>query len=179
VISDEDLAQGIQRGKRGDLSLLVERHHSPLLGFLYRMTGGNHALAEDLVQETFLRVLRGIGQYRYPRPFKPWLYSIATNLALDHYKLAEMRHTISMPERTLEIESDAPEDPLLMDIEAQQVAAAITDLPAHQREAVVLRYYQELSLAEIAEILNVPIGTVKSRLSLGLKQLRERILERE
>ncbi len=179
MISDEDLARGIQRGTKGDLALLVERHHSPLLGFLYRMTGGNRPLAEDLVQETFLRLLHGIGQYQYPRPFKPWLYTIATNLARDHYKQAEIRHTISMPERTPEIQSDAPEEALLLDIEAQQVAAVITGLPAHQREAVVLRYYQELSLVEIAEVLSVPVGTVKSRLSLGLKQIRERILERE
>lgn len=179
MYSDEDLARGIQRGIKVDLTRLVERHHGPLLGFLYRMTGGNRPLAEDLAQETFLRVLRGIGQYQYPRPFKPWLYGIATNLARDHYKQAEMRHTISMPERTPEIEADAPEASLLEDIEAQQVAFAITSLPAHQREAVVLRYYQELSLAEIADVLNVPVGTVKSRLSLGLKQLRERILERE
>lgn len=177
--SDEDLARGIQRGIKADLALLVERHHSPLLGFLYRMTGGNRALAEDLAQETFLRVLRGISQYLYPRPFKPWLYGIATNLARDHYKQAEMRHTMSMPERTPEIESGAPEEMLLLDFEARQVATAVTGLPAHQREAVILRYYQGLSLAEIAEVLNIPVGTVKSRLSLGLKKLREHMLERE
>lgn len=177
--SDEDLARGIQRGHTADLTLLVERHHSPLLGFLYRMTGGDRAQAEDLAQETFIRVLRGISQYQHPRPFKPWLYQIATNLARDHYKLAEMRHTISMPERAPEQGTDAPEAILILNSEAREAATAIMSLPVHQREAIVLRYYQDLSLAEIANVLNVPVGTVKSRLSLGLKHLREHMLERE
>lgn len=177
--SDEDLARGIQRGNTADLAWLVERHHSLLLGFLYRMTGGDRALAEDLAQEAFIRVLRSIGQYQHPRPFKPWLYRIATNLARDYYKQAEMRHTISMPERSPDTTTEAPEAALLLDNEAGQVAAAIGCLPDHQRETIILRYYQDLSLAEIADVLGVPVGTVKSRLSLGLKQLRERMLERE
>ena len=98
MLPDENLMLGIQQGNRGDLSALVERHHSPLLGFLYRMTGGDRSLAEDMVQETLLRLLRSIDQYQYPRPFKPWLYTIATNLVRDHYKRAEIRHTQSMPD---------------------------------------------------------------------------------
>jgi RNA polymerase sigma-70 factor (ECF subfamily) len=177
VYTDEDLALGVQRGNADDLAVLVERHHSPLLGYLYRMTGGDRSLAEDLVQEAFLRVLRSIGQYRHPRPFKPWLYAIATNLARDHYKRAETRHAA---DAQLDIEvirgPDArPEDRLVADQEAQQVAAAVMALPAHQRETVVLRYYQLLSLSEIAETLGVPLGTVKSRLHLGLRRLRERL----
>jgi RNA polymerase sigma factor (sigma-70 family) len=179
---DEDLALGIQRGKRENLTMLVERHHSPLLGFLYRMTGGDRALAEDLAQETFLRVLRSISQYQYPRPVKPWIYMIATNLARDHYKRAEMRHTQSMPED----ENDAvvqhelmPEESLILSDEARRAAAAMLRLPDHQREAVILRYYQEFSLAEIADALDVPLGTVKSRISLGLGRLREMLMEQE
>lgn len=175
--TDEALAWGVQRGGRDDLAALVERHHGALLGYLYRMCGGDRALAEDLVQETFLRLLRAIRQYRYPRPFKPWLYAIATNLARDHYKRAEMRHggSASDHETLWEAAGDpsaGPEESLLAEREAQQVAQAVTALPAHQREAVILRYYQDLSLAEIAETLGVPVGTVKSRLSLGLRRLR-------
>jgi RNA polymerase sigma-70 factor, ECF subfamily len=182
LLPDEDLALGIQQGNVGDLSGLVERHHSPLLGFLYRMTGGDRALAEDLVQETFLRLLRSIRQYQYPRPFKPWLYMIATNITRDHYKRAEMRHSVSMPEDGTEIfgqHSEYLEDVVMFDDETRQVAIAMKRLPDHQREAVILRYFQELSLIEIAEILEVPVGTVKSRLSLGLGRLREMLLEQE
>lgn len=182
VRSDEELARGIQRGRRDDLTLLVERHHSPLLGFLYRMAGGDRSLAEDLVQETFVRILHGIHQYDYPRPFKPWLYQIAANLARDHYKRADTRRTDSLPEDDVSLrpaDEMLPEDVFLLNSESRQVAAAIRQLPAHQREVVILRYYQEFSLAEIADALDIPIGTVKSRLSIGLNRLRTAWLEQE
>jgi len=141
------------------------------------MTGGDRALAEDLVQETFLRVLHAIGQYRYPRPFKPWLYAIATNLARDHYKRAEMRYSDSASDDPMQWESandptNGIEERLLSASEAQRVATAVSTLADHQRETIVLRYYQDLSLAEIADALGIPVGTVKSRLNLGLKRLR-------
>jgi RNA polymerase sigma-70 factor (ECF subfamily) len=176
MATDEQLALGVQQGNTAELARLVERHHSPLLGFLYRMTGGDRALAEDLVQEAFLRVLRAIGQYRYPRPFKPWLYAIAVNLTRDHFKRAITRHSDLPGDDAPLWESLAgdspPDEGMLAADEARQVAAAIAALPAHQREAVILRYYQELSLAEIAEVLAVPVGTVKSRLTLGLRRLK-------
>jgi RNA polymerase sigma-70 factor (ECF subfamily) len=174
VRTDEDLAIGIQHGNTDDLAALVERHHSLLLGYLHRMTGGDRALAEDLVQEAFLRVLRSIGQYRHPRPFKPWLYAIATNLARDHYKRAGTRYAADAQlDEEMTCGPDArPEDRLVADQEAQQVAAAVMALPAHQREALILRYYQGLSLAEVATTLGVPVGTVKSRIHLALRRLR-------
>lgn len=181
MLRDEDLALGIQRGNQNDLIALVERHHSPLLGFLYRMTQGDRALAEDMAQEAFLRVLRSIRQYRYPRPFKPWLYQIAVNLARDHFKRAETRYAQVEPDNTQSGDdwTDNPETVFLIDTQAQQIVRALHCLPAHQREAVVLRYYQELSLAEIAAALDIPVGTVKSRLSLGLNRMRQMLLEQE
>ncbi len=168
--TDEQLARQLQRGDTQSLTQLVERHHSPLLGFLYRLTGGDRALAEDLAQDTLLRVLRTIKQYHASRPFKPWLYAIALNVARDHFKRADTRYTDSATDDGLDSIAAPNTDDL--DFEAQQVAAAITALPEHQRVAILLRYYQDLSLAEIAQTLNIPIGTVKSRLSLGLQRLR-------
>jgi RNA polymerase sigma-70 factor, ECF subfamily len=177
-LTDEQLALGLQRGNSGCLAPLVERHHSPLLGFLYRMCGSDRALAEDLVQESFLRLIRSIHQYRHPRPFKPWLYAIAVNLARDHYKSADSRHTDSMTD-SFDASGDAAlDEPLLLAEDAQRVAAAISALPDHQRETVILRYYQDLSLNEMAEVLRIPTGTVKSRLSLGLNRLRD-LLEQD
>ncbi len=173
--TDEELALGMKRGNTDDLSLLVERHHSPLVGFLYRMTGGDRGLAEDLVQETFLRVIRAIEQYRYPRSFKAWLYAIATNQARDYFKRADVRRTVSSLDDDpglFGVYDPRPEDGLIIDDEVCEVVAALQTLPQHQREVIVLRYYQELPLAEIAEALEIPVGTVKSRLSLGLKRLR-------
>lgn len=180
--TDEDLALRIKNGtpkSAGALTLLVERHHSPLLGYLYRMTNGNRPLAEDLVQETFLRVLRAIDRYQYPRPFKAWLYAIATNLARDHFKRADTRRTDTVPDERLQrfAGEHNPEHRILAEDESRRVIDALTGLPEHQRAALILRYYQELPLAEIANILDIPVGTVKSRLSIGLKRLRATLEE--
>jgi RNA polymerase sigma factor (sigma-70 family) len=175
LFSDEQLALGIQHSRADDLTLLVERHHGPLLGFLYRMTGGDRALAEDLVQETFLRLMSKIDSYRYPRPLKPWLYAIAVNLARDHYKQAELRHTDSMPTQFEISVAGTLETELVTNEETQQVVTAMNNLPLLHREVILLRYFHELSLEEISRILQVPVGTVKSRLSLGLQHLKERV----
>ena len=175
--SDEDLLLGLQRGQIENLAPLVERHHSPLLGYLYRMTasrsGGDRSLAEDLVQETFLRLLGSLQRYQHPRPFKPWLYAIATNLARDHYKRAATRLAADSDLLDALPSANGLEDVIQQRQEARQVIQALHRLPEHQREAIVLRYYQDLSLAEIAQALEIPIGTVKSRLSLGANRLRE------
>ncbi len=170
--TDEQLARGVQRGHTSDLALLVERHHSPLLGFLYRLTGGDRALAEDLTQEAFLRVLRSIQQYQTARPFKPWLYAIAVNVARDHFKRAETRHAVTLTDDELLALPDPIDLEETIVVDGPRLASAISALPGQQREAIILRYYQDLSLAEMASVLSIPIGTVKSRLSLGLRQLR-------
>jgi RNA polymerase sigma-70 factor (ECF subfamily) len=175
--SDEKLALAIQHGDADALRGLVERHHSPLLGYLYRLTNGNRPLADDLAQETFIRVLNGIASYKYPHPVKPWLYAIATNLARDHFKSAAVRRTTTL-DAEIELQADDNgylEANLLDAGEAQAVGQALQLLPDHQREVMILRFYQELSLAEIAAALDISIGTVKSRLCLGLRRLRERL----
>jgi RNA polymerase sigma-70 factor, ECF subfamily len=101
VNTDEELALRLQQGDRTTLTTLVARHYDALLGYLYRMTGGDRSLAEDLAQETFLRALRAIEQYRRDYRFKPWLYAIATNLARNHYNRADTRRT-----RSVEAEDD-------------------------------------------------------------------------
>ena len=181
-LSDEQLLLGVQEGQRQALAGLVERHHSPLLGYLYRLNGGDRPLAEDWVQESFLRVLRSVGQYRYPQPFKPWLYAIATNLARDHFKAAETRQTDSEPDEPGFWHNKggtvAAAEQLFIQQETQnRVAAAILHLPPHQRETIILRYYQDFSLAEIAAIQGIPVGTVKSRLSVALGRLKDVIRE--
>ena len=179
MATDEQIARRLQQGDRAALTELVERHYDLLLGYLYRLARGDRSLAQDLAQETFLRALRGISGYQYPRPFKPWLYAIATNLARNHYTRADTRHTDSVDEDT-EYGADDPPDAALLErdqvqAEAQTVIAALDRLPDHQREVIVLYFYQSLPLQAIAETLAIPLGTVKSRLSIGMKRLREQI----
>lgn len=182
MITDEQLALRLQSGDRTALNGLVERHYDPLMGYLYRMVGGDRALAEDLAQETFLRVLRSIAQYRRDLRFKPWLYAIATNLARNHYNRADTRYTHSDADAPSDIElaeldTDTLDAGLLALDEVRQVLTALASLPDHQREVVALYYYQSLSLQEIADTLSIPLGTVKSRLSLAVRRLREMMKE--
>ena len=175
--SDEQVAQQLQGGDRAALTLLVERHYDPLLGYLYRLTRGDRALAQDLAQETFLRVLRGISGYAAPRPFKPWLYAIATNLARNHYTSADLRRTDNAVEDEEYGAEDAPDIALLEQAEAQAVIGALDRLPVAQREVIVLYFYQGLPLQAIADTLEIPLGTVKSRLSIGVGRLRKFMAE--
>lgn len=167
--SDEILAQRLQRGERAAVASLVERHYDSLAGFLYRLTGGDRMQAEDLAQETFLRVLRAIHTYQTGRRFKPWLYAIALNLWRDACRRSTAQRTDAVDDDML---AALPGNEVVKAGEEEALVRAVRSLPPGQREAVILRYCQDLSLAEIAEALGVPTGTIKSRLSLGLKRLK-------
>jgi RNA polymerase sigma-70 factor (ECF subfamily) len=175
--SDEQLMAAVLHGDRAALAVLVERHHGPVLGYLYRLTGGHRPLAEDIAQETFLALLtdRRAATYAAGRPFKPWLYAIATNLARDHFKSAAARRTAGAPEAALHAlhdEAPGPEERAIAADEGSRVAAVLGQLGEEYRVALLLRFYQGLSLQEIAEALGIPLGTVKSRLSVGTRRLR-------
>jgi RNA polymerase sigma-70 factor (ECF subfamily) len=181
--SDEQLMACVMRGERSALATLVERHHSALLGYLYRMLGGDRPLAEDLTQETFVRLLTS-SSYQQARPFRPWLYAIATNLARDHFKAASTRHSSGDGDcahaNTYRVErsepvsgTPGPEERVLAMETGAEIAEAIARLAPEYRSALLLRFYGELSLQEIALALDVPLGTVKSRLSVGCLRLRD------
>lgn len=178
--SDEQLMAAVMADDQAALAALVTRHHSPLLGYLSRLTGGDRQLAEDLVQETFLRVLRQ-GTCQPDRPFKPWLYAIATNLARDHFKSAAMRlhwqgNDAEKALLRLHESTPGPEERALAAEQGGEIMAALAQLGEEYRVVLLLRYYQGLSLGEIAETLGVPLGTVKSRLSVGTHRLRAVLL---
>ncbi|KAA3663819.1 MAG: hypothetical protein DWQ04_08845 [Chloroflexi bacterium] len=103
ALSDELLMRGVQQGSQRDLAMLVERYHAPLLRFLFRMCHGNQPLAEDLVQETFLRLLRSANRYEPKRPFRPYLYTIAHNLLRDHFKQADTQRAHNLPDEQLDL----------------------------------------------------------------------------
>jgi RNA polymerase sigma-70 factor (ECF subfamily) len=173
-LSDEHLLAAVLAGDMDALAGLVERYQCPLTGYLDRMVGADWALAQDLVQETFMRVLRQHA-CRGDKPFKPWLYAIATNLVRDHFKSAAVQRAGWLDDHTEVYLADAdagPEQQVLARERAAALAAALGDVSPEYRAALVLRFYNGLSLQEIAETLDVPLGTVKSRLSVGLRRLR-------
>lgn len=171
--TDESLAFGVQQGNEADMNEIVDRYYEPLLRYLYRMCGGRQIMAEDMVQETFLRMMRGIVGYDPQRPFKPWLYAIASNIARNHFQRADTMRTENPDvDRDFADEKPLPEVAYVLSEGSEQVTDAIMKLAEHYRAVVVLFYFEELPQKEIARILGIPTGTVKSRLSNGLKQLR-------
>lgn len=182
VISDEELYARVQAGDGGALETLVQRYHGPLLAYLWRYTDDRH-LAEDLVQDTFVRLMTYRGGP--PRRFRPWAYTVAVNLARDYFRTPAHRreragafHGVSEDEMSLRpvAAGSAIDDLMELDAERRQVALALQALSPRHREVLMLRFYHDLSLKEIAEITGAALGTVKSRLFHALRQMKGHLI---
>ena len=172
-------------GRPEDFDALVHRYQRELYRYLVRYTG-DAALAEDVFQNTFLQVHLKRGMYEDGRPVRPWLYSIATHQAVDSLRKAGRHPTISLDLRGKSEESDpsALVDLLVSDVQGPLaelqgeerkgwVRDAIEKLPDTLRQTLLLAYFEDLKYREIAEILKIPVGTVKSRLHAALAKLQE------
>ena len=154
---------------------IVERHQNTLFGTAVLMTG-DRAAAEEHVQEAFLSAWRAIRGFRRGRPFKPWIVRILVN------RIVSSRRTNRAPTVPLEDAErvTGPADVLESAMSAErrgEVQAALGRLSPQHHRVVVLRYFAELSLREVAETLGVPEGTVKSRLSRALSHLKEELTQ--
>ncbi|HEV7735683.1 MAG TPA: sigma-70 family RNA polymerase sigma factor [Candidatus Binatia bacterium] len=158
--SDEALMRRLAEGDAQALEHLCRRWEQPLHRFLYRHTGGRDV--DDLYQETWLRVVRAAGRFDPARRFSTWLFQIALNLCRDWHRRPPPE---PVDPSTVTLTSPAPSD---AGIDARRLLAA---LPEGQRSAVILRYYHDLGEDEVAAILDVPRGTVKSRLHQAMKRL--------
>jgi RNA polymerase sigma factor (sigma-70 family) len=166
-LDDESLYRELRAGDHVALVELVKRYHSRLYKFLCRYTG-DVTLADDLTQETFTRLLTHQGAP--PTRFKSWVYAIARNLARDHFKSARYRR-----ERSTDFDEDAypfTDDDTPIPDERDEVIRALAQLSPDHREVLILRFYHDLKLDEIAEVTRTPLGTVKSRLFHALKQVK-------
>jgi RNA polymerase sigma-70 factor (ECF subfamily) len=132
---------------------------------------GDANLAEDAAQEAFIRAWKHLPGYRPRSPFRNWVYRIATNAALD--VLRRERETVDIDEMPLASPDGGPEATAEGRERGEQVRQAVLELPPASRAALVLREYEGLSYQEIADTLDVPIGTVMSRLSYARGKLRE------
>ena len=175
-----------QRGDRGAFEALVKRYEGPLYAFFSRLTG-DASVAEDLFQETFLRAFKNRFAFDPLRKFAPWLYGIATIVWKDHLrKEARAKGWPSLSEEEAEAQATAfpyQTDPdLLEELEQREVAEVvrqeISRLPLDYRVIFILRHYQGLSYEEIGKALDLPLGTVKSRLYYTLAKLQERLRRR-
>lgn len=169
-------------GHDGALNDLMERHATPVFRFLCRMLA-NEDDANDLAQETFVRVFRSRDSFKPGAKFSTWLFTIAANLARNHLRWRARHPNVSLdavsPETeqslgdTLPAPSDAPSDDLESTERAAAVCAAVARLPDEMRETLVLVEWEEKAVAEAAAILNVPTRTIESRLYRARGILRE------
>jgi RNA polymerase sigma-70 factor (ECF subfamily) len=184
--SDEELLVQFQEGRRETFGVLVKRYEGELYGYLRRYLGDSN-LADDVFQNTFVQVFKKIGQYEPGRPVRPWLYTIATNQAIDALRRQGRHQAVSLdqereeanPAETpqllglLESRGPSPLEQLQSEERRQMVRASVERLPEFLRQVVVLAYYQGLKYRDIADILGIPVGTVKSRLHSALVKLQE------
>ena len=172
--SDEQLLANHLAGETGAFDCLVARYARELHGFLCRFVADNHA-AEDLIQETFVQVHLAANSFDPARRFRPWLYTIAANKARDHLRTRGRRQQYSLdatgpdndgpaPSQRLEAADASPTELVDIDERKSAVRQLINRMPEHLRLILTLGYYQQLPYAEIANILDIPVGTVKSRL---------------
>jgi RNA polymerase sigma-70 factor (ECF subfamily) len=186
LCSDEELLTRFRQGQLDVFGPLVRRYERELYGYLRRYLGDD-ALAEDVFQNTFVQVFQNIDKYQDGKPVRPWLYTIATNQAIDALRRAGRRQAVSLDQlRTtdangelhslLDLMPSAAVDPferLEQEERRERVRASVDQLPEHLRLTVILAYYQGMKYREIAEVLGIPVGTVKSRLHVALQKLQE------
>jgi RNA polymerase sigma-70 factor (ECF subfamily) len=161
-----DLIVQAQQGDRQAFSELVRHHREGVVMVVYRLCGDVN-VAEDAAQEAFIRAWKHLPGYQPRAPFRNWLYRIATNVALD--ALRAERDTVDVEELPLAASGDGPESTVESIERAENVRQAVLALPPASRIVLVLREYEGLSYQEIADTLDIPIGTVMSRLSYARK----------
>ena len=174
----------LQAGHDAALNDLMERHATPVFRFLCRMVG-NEDDANDLAQETFVRVFKSRAGFRPEQKFSTWLFAIAANLARNHFRWRARHPNLSLdagnPESeqsladTLPATGPAPNDAAVRVERAQAVRLAVGNLPEDLREAIVLCEWEERSVAEAATILEATPKAVESRLYRARQILRERL----
>jgi RNA polymerase sigma-70 factor (ECF subfamily) len=182
--SDEQLLTAYLGGEREAFASLVERYRHELHGFLARFLGSS-AAADDVFQETFLQVHLAAATFDRERSFKPWLFTIAANKARDWHRRQKRRRAASLdaPVGTdaegarmvdlMEAEAEAPSASMEAAETRDRVKVVVDGMPPMYREVLQLNYFQKMSYQQIAEVLGVPLGTVKSRLHAAVASFAE------
>ena len=181
--ADEVLMVAYQKGDVRSFEILLTRHRKPVFNFILRFVGSRET-AEDLLQETFLRVIKGAEAYQRQAKFTTWLYTIARNLCVDQSRRAKHRKAQSLD---APMNSSAESGTLLDVLPSGEMASdrlagnkqlhlklneALTRLSEEQREVFLMREFLDMPFKEIADVIGVPENTVKSRMRYALEKLR-------
>lgn len=174
AVTDSQLVLSLQAGSLEALGMLYDRHRGLVFRTAIAITGDSEAAA-DLLQDVFLRLYRFAGHIDPLRPLEPWLYRMTTNLSYTWIKRRQrwLRPLEDVADWLAGARKDTPAYQAEMDDSWSQVQQAVLALPLAHRGVVVLYYINDLSLQEISEILDIPVGTVKSRLHYGRQALKQ------
>lgn len=154
-------------------SILVERHQSDLRYSLRQMTGWDESLADDIAQETFLKAFNAIRTYKADAKFSSWLYRIAYNQMINHFRLARNRELTGL-EEALSSNMERPVGgEFLKNQLHQDIAKAMQALPPQQRMVIHLHLHRQLTHNEICKTMEIPLGTVKTLITRGKARLRD------
>jgi RNA polymerase sigma-70 factor (ECF subfamily) len=180
--TDEELVEACLAGEESAFDVLLGRWEKRIRGAIYRLVGSDEE-ARDLCQEAFLKAYKSLRSFKQEARFSSWLYQIALNLCRDRMRRRRGKTMVSLDELEEGGAAMPVAGPTALDLLQERdtsrlVAQAVESLPGEQREVIILKEYQGLTFLEIAQVLDVPISTVKTRLYRGLDQLRSR-LERE
>lgn len=183
----DDLIARAQSRDPQAFDALLDHYNGRLYGYFYRLTGSRHD-AEDLLQEVFVRLVRTIGQYDHRGRFDNWLFRIAANLGRDRLRRLKTARAAGLnssgqvgPEgddsdpldRIPDRQADEPADELGKREQIARMQLALQQLPEHEREVICLRHFSQMAFQEIADTLQVPLGTALARGHRGLARLRE------
>ena len=179
LMTDEDLVVLYAEGNNTAFDVLLNRYKSSIYSYIYFIVH-NKELAEDIFQETFVKVIMTIKQRRYTDTgkFKAWITRIAHNLIIDNYRQERCENTISNDEREVDLFNNIKlcdgtvEDRIVRHQVLSDVRKVVKYLPDNQREVLELRYYQDLSFKEIADITGVSINTALGRMRYAILNLR-------
>jgi len=181
--TDEELIARFQKGDERAYIELVHRYKDRLVNFVFRYLN-SHELSEDVVQDTFMKLYTSADMYREIAKFSTWIFTIAANLAKSELRRQKRRrvisiHSMGIDDKEYEIpsESYSPEKDSTSSYGEKQIQLAIDTLPDQFKTVILLREVQQLSYEEISKILNISIGTVKSRINRGRQRLQKLLKE--
>ncbi len=184
AVADCDLVRRAIAGREDGFEELVRRYQRPIAAYVYRMVGDYDA-ALDLTQEVFIKVYGSLARYRPEYKFSTWIYKIAHNAAVDHLRRHSTReqslvNQVDGEQYDLPIESGrlSPEQESERAERRLEIEAVVQQLPSAYRELIILRHSHDLSYDEIAEVMSLPLGTVKNRLFRAREVMRQQFVQR-
>ena len=188
TLSDEELVSAFRAGQGNAFRMLIKRYQKPLFNYLYRLLGSRED-SDDAFQETFLRVYRALPRFETGRRFKPWIYTIAGNLVKNIYRSRSVRKKLSLDrdfsndgdQRSGDLSSllaalgPSPIDEAMREERALLLRQAIEELSPKGKQALILFYFEGLPYEDIAQVADIPLGTVKSRIYNATAQLLKKL----